>query len=288
MSINLEQLAIFLAVAEHRSFTRAAESLYISHSTTSRNVSALEEELGVLLLTRDNRSVRLTPAGEVLCREGARLLRTVESVEDMVRNAGLGFGRSLSIATIRLVPEKLRREVVQFCQNKPEVRVGILRREPSEIWKLVDTGEADLGITSSSALPENWGNMERLSLGKEGLSLLTGASDPMSKTAMINVSDIVGRELVCDPSTSRFITPELRSRNSVVMLPSVDSVFLRVSTGNACAIVPNFCDGALQDECVFTPINAPSNENLVLIWNRISQNPSLAGLLKMIRENLDL
>ena len=47
--MNLEQLEVFAAVAELGSFTRAAESLYISHSTTSRQVSALEQELGAVL-----------------------------------------------------------------------------------------------------------------------------------------------------------------------------------------------------------------------------------------------
>ena len=68
-AIDLERLEIFLAVAEHRSFTRAAEALYISHSTTSRNVSSLEESLGAKLFLRDGRTVRLTRAGEVLFQD---------------------------------------------------------------------------------------------------------------------------------------------------------------------------------------------------------------------------
>ena len=61
--MELEQLRIFCAVAACRSFTRAAKELFVSHSTTSRAVTALERELGVPLLTRDRHTVALTGAG---------------------------------------------------------------------------------------------------------------------------------------------------------------------------------------------------------------------------------
>lgn len=69
--MELEQLRAFAAVAETGSFTRAAESLYTSHSSISRAVSALERELGVTLIERDNHVIGLTRAGETLL-EGAK------------------------------------------------------------------------------------------------------------------------------------------------------------------------------------------------------------------------
>ena len=86
--MELEQLRIFLAVAGEMSFSRGAKKLYISHSTTSRAVSALEEELGVTLLRRGNRILSLTPAGETLAREAEELLRQAETLRERVREAG--------------------------------------------------------------------------------------------------------------------------------------------------------------------------------------------------------
>ncbi len=82
--MELEQLRIFLAVAREGSFTRGAGKLYISHSTTSRAVSALEEELGVKLLRRGNRVLGLTAAGELLRKEGEELLRRAEALKQQV------------------------------------------------------------------------------------------------------------------------------------------------------------------------------------------------------------
>ena len=86
--MELEKLRIFLAVAECRSFSLGAKKLYISHSTTSRAVSALEEELGVQLLRRDNRVLGLTAAGEALREEALLLLEQADRAAERVRQAG--------------------------------------------------------------------------------------------------------------------------------------------------------------------------------------------------------
>ena len=86
--MELEKLRVFLAVAECRSFSLGAKKLYISHSTTSRAVTALEEELGVRLLRRDNRVLGLTAAGERLRIEAEALLRQADEAARRVREAG--------------------------------------------------------------------------------------------------------------------------------------------------------------------------------------------------------
>ena len=85
--MDLEKLRIFLAVADCGSFSRGARTLYISHSTTSRAVTALEEELGVRLLERDNRVLGLTPAGQILLEEAKSLLGQADELVRRVRDA---------------------------------------------------------------------------------------------------------------------------------------------------------------------------------------------------------
>ena len=80
-----EQLRIFLAVAEHGSFTAAAKALFVSHSTTSRAVAALEQELGLPLFLRQGRSVALTQAGETLKPEAERLLGLMEEIKQKIQ-----------------------------------------------------------------------------------------------------------------------------------------------------------------------------------------------------------
>lgn len=85
--MELEQLRVFAAVADEGSFTGAARWLYISHSTVSRTVTALEEELGVRLVERDNRFIALTKAGETLREEAEQLLSAADTAAARVRAA---------------------------------------------------------------------------------------------------------------------------------------------------------------------------------------------------------
>lgn len=85
--MELEQLRVFAAVADEGSFTGAARRLYISHSTVSRTITALEEELGVRLVERDNRFIALTKAGETLRKEAEQLLSAADTAAARVRAA---------------------------------------------------------------------------------------------------------------------------------------------------------------------------------------------------------
>ena len=85
--MELEQLRIFTRAARCASFSEAARRLYISHSTTSRAISALEEELGVRLFRRESRSAGLTAAGETLMREAEALLAAADRAAERTRAA---------------------------------------------------------------------------------------------------------------------------------------------------------------------------------------------------------
>ncbi len=84
--MELEQLRMFLAVAECRSFSGAARALFVSHSTTSRAVAALERELGVSLMHRTGRAeVTLTEEGEWLKPKAEEMLKLSEDIKKQIR-----------------------------------------------------------------------------------------------------------------------------------------------------------------------------------------------------------
>lgn len=80
--MEIEQLRVFLTLAETKNISRAAERLFVSHSTVSRSLSALEDELGVRLLERGNRVFGLTEAGEHLRERASEAVRIVDSIEE--------------------------------------------------------------------------------------------------------------------------------------------------------------------------------------------------------------
>lgn len=83
--MELEQLRLFLAAAEHKSFSAAARALYTSHSTISRAVSALEAELETELFIKAHKVLTLTPAGEMLLEDAKTMLELADKIPEKLK-----------------------------------------------------------------------------------------------------------------------------------------------------------------------------------------------------------
>jgi DNA-binding transcriptional LysR family regulator len=125
--MNLNHLEVFAAVAEARSFTRAAERLGADKGHLSRVVRALEQELGVVLLARTTRTVTLTPAGEQLWSRVAAPLAALGSATEALADR---TPRPEGLVTLATTPELGRAVVapllVAFRALHPAVRVRLL------------------------------------------------------------------------------------------------------------------------------------------------------------------
>src|SRR5690625_7249931 len=96
--MNIRQLRYFLAVAEHRHFTRAAEAVSVSQPALSQQIRALEEELGTPLFDRLTTGIELTTAGQVLRSHAERILREVENARLAGEEVSGTVGGELSIS----------------------------------------------------------------------------------------------------------------------------------------------------------------------------------------------
>lgn len=288
--MNFDQLRIFMAVVEHRSFTKAAESLYISHSTTSRNVAALEEALGVQLLRRDNRTACLTPAGEILFREGGKLLKKTEAVETAVRDAATGRVGKLTVASAEPRCRAFSQLLNQFCRCYPEVALGVYHRGTGELWEQVDSGEADIGLGFSFALPAERGHMRLVPL-ERGSFCVAVSREARQAPSVLRLDELRGQDLLEVDAEGGLcpaaVTERLRrpgAQNRVVRVPTLASLMLQVESGNGAAILPRPVAEVYEETCV--PVELEGLDaafDLVAFWRMDNQNPAverLAGLLQ--------
>ncbi|WP_045857583.1 LysR family transcriptional regulator [Raoultella terrigena] len=122
--LNLQRMAMFVAVVDCGSFTAAAVALAQTKAVVSFNVRQLESELGVTLLLRSTRRLTLTDAGTVFYQRGVGLLKAAENLQDEVRASHAGLGGELRITT---TPEYGTRAIVpalaEFSQLHPALRV---------------------------------------------------------------------------------------------------------------------------------------------------------------------
>jgi len=83
--MELEQLRLFIAAAEHKGFSSASRALYTSHSTLSRAVSALEAELGTALFIREHKVLTLTKAGETLLEDAKSIVEMADNIPEKLK-----------------------------------------------------------------------------------------------------------------------------------------------------------------------------------------------------------
>jgi DNA-binding transcriptional LysR family regulator len=206
--MDLRQLEYFAAVARHRHFRRAAESLYVTQSAVSQQVRRLEAELGLALLRRTGGQppVQLTPAGaELLERAEAILGDVARARAAMDDHAGTLRGGVRAAATtgdaLRLAPALAR-----FGREHPGVRIALRQGGAGEVAELVATGTVDLAVAGGGAgtgAPGAGEDVEAIALADEPLVLLVAPDDPLAGASGVPLWDVRDRPFVLgEPGTA--------------------------------------------------------------------------------------
>jgi len=144
--MELRHLRYFVAVAEEKSFTRAAERLHIAQPPLSRQIQQLEEDLGVVLIEKGVRPLRLTEAGAFFLAHAKPLLDQVHDLRTMTQRVGK-VERTLSIGFVAstlygLLPDMIRR----FRERHPEVEVLLHEMTTVEQLRALKEGRIDVGF----------------------------------------------------------------------------------------------------------------------------------------------
>jgi LysR family cyn operon transcriptional activator len=145
--MKLQYFKYFIGVAEHRSFSRAAERLHISQSALSRQVQILEREFGLTLFDRIGRRIVLTPAGQDLLARCKSIIHDVESVR---ARAGELAGGETGLLRIGATPQTLESLVSQFIprfrRRFPDVSITITEDGSANLAEYVEQGQVDVAI----------------------------------------------------------------------------------------------------------------------------------------------
>lgn len=145
MILLFRQMRYFTAVVDFNSFTEAAEQCYISQSAISQQIRALENELGVELIHRENRKFSLTAAGEYFYNQSKGILEEVETMRKETIRLGQDQELQLRIGYLRCYSgQELYQAVAEFSRLYPEVSISIVNGTHEELYDLLRFGGADL------------------------------------------------------------------------------------------------------------------------------------------------
>src|SRR5438067_11097095 len=243
--MDLAALRIFLAVAQERSFSRAAAKVHRTQPAVSQAVRRLEVELGEQLFDRSSKNGTLTEAGRMLENYGQRLVRLAEETESAVRELrDLRRGRVL-IGANEAAVHTLLPLVARFRQRFPDIVIDVRRVPARQIAVEVQQGSLDFGALTFH--PSEEGLLE-VPVGSDELVLLVPPSHDLAHRGPVALEDVAREPVVAhnDPSPARERVLRLFEEhhialNMVISLPSLDGIKRAVELKLGVALLPRRC-----------------------------------------------
>jgi DNA-binding transcriptional LysR family regulator len=191
--IDVRRLQTLLEVAKRGSFSAAAEALAFTQPSISRQIAALEAEVGAQLLERDTRRVRLTQAGELLVDHAEAVLSRLDAAQAQLDAlAGLEGGRlrlsAFASANTWLVPDALAR----FADRHPKVELSVTQGLPLDNLAALRAGDLDLALVTSWDLgdPDAAERIETVKLLEDQLYLALPRSHRLADRKRLAMTDI--------------------------------------------------------------------------------------------------
>ncbi|MFF1816838.1 LysR family transcriptional regulator [Kribbella sp. NPDC058245] len=235
--VDLRKLRYFVAVAEELHFGRAAECLHIAQPVLSRQIRALEHELGAQLFARTKRSTELTAAGRQLLDDARPLLSSAEALRRRVAQTA----RGPKIFTIGFMPGiTLTPAVRAFEALRPDLTVEMVRTTSFDQVQVLYDGRADVSVVR---LPIDQRGLSIRPLFEEPRLAMLPADHRLAGKASIDITDLAGEHLLQHPDQVpewRDLALELRSggRRPVPDFNSVEEKLEHVASGRGISILP--------------------------------------------------
>lgn len=240
--MDLFQLETFLAVAEERSFSRAAARLHRTQPAVSQVVAKLEAELGETLLERSSRDGTLTDAGEVLKEYAQKMLNLrADASAALVDLRSLHTGR-LNLAANEYTCLYLLPLIHAFRRENPRIKVAVQRALASRITDEVLQHSVEIGVLSFRADDPQ---VRSIAVYRDELVCVVGPGHALAKAGKASLQRL-GRESfvahnVPSPLRQKVIGAFKRHRTPLQMeveLPSLDAIKRFVQRGDGVALVP--------------------------------------------------
>ncbi|WP_328520985.1 LysR family transcriptional regulator [Kribbella sp. NBC_00359] len=196
--MELRHLRHFVALAEERSFTRAAARELIVQSGLSTSIRALEKEVGALLFVRGTRPVRLTAEGTALLPAARRTLDAAEAAQQAVQDAHGVLAGTLRIGALQSSGHRLPVSswVAEFALAHPRVDISVQQLPALQMADLVADGRLDCALVS---LDDARTDLEAVPLVAEPVMLVVATSHRLAQAGSVTLEQLDGERFVEPP-----------------------------------------------------------------------------------------
>jgi DNA-binding transcriptional LysR family regulator len=272
--MTLEQLRIFIAVAERQHVTQAAQALNLAQSAASHAIAALEARYDIKLFDRVGRHIELTEAGRAFLAEARTILAQVEQAERALSEFGsLERGRLTVQASQTIASYWLPRHLVAFRRAHPRVDIRLVIGNTAQVAEAIETGAAELGFVEGAVESTQ---LASLPVARDQLILVVGPDHEWARGGAPRPRDLLESDWVLrEPgSGTRSVFEQALKRQGIELsrlrialeLPSNEAVRAAVEAGlgataiSASVVAPSLESGLLHH----APFRLPEREFHVL------------------------
>ena len=289
---ELHQLRCFVAAAEELHFGRAATRMNMTQPPLSRQIQLLEHVLGVKLLDRTSRAVKLTPAGRVFLLEARRILRLTESAALATRRIASGEAGTITLGfTAASGYSFLPRLLLQRASHAPNIDIALKEMVSGEQLDSLLTGRIDVGLLRP---PIERSEFTTLKVASEQLVAALPFGDPRLAEAALDLKDFDGKPLIMyAPDGARYFHDMLSglfktagtAPVAIQSLSQIHSMLALVRAGMGAALVPEAAMSLHFDDVHFRPVRTvpAAPVELFAAWRSDNDNPALAAFLDLLR-----
>ncbi len=289
--MEIKTLRYFLSVAREESMTRAAEILHVTQPTLSKQLKALEDELGKKLFTRHSFSIRLTEEGILLRNRAEDLIGMADKIEqefislDDLTGGDLYFGLAESYQI-----QYLAKEIRSFKKKYSGLRYHITSGDTEQVIEKLDKGLLDFTVLAESPDPAKYEYVPFPDTDVWGL--IIPADDKLAKKKTIRIDDLISRPLFCsDQSWKNDIPRWAGDRMSELHLEGSfrlaynGSMFAKEHLGYLLTF-NRLIDTSESSGLVFRPLSPKLETNLYLVWKKYQTfSPIASRFLAQVKES---
>ena len=269
----LRQMQYFVAVVENGSFSEAAEVCHISQSAISQQIRALEDELGVELLSRHGRRFSLTPAGEYFCQHARKLLSEADTLTRETRRIGAGEHLQLRIGVLSGFSGRIMQGALRsFSLTHPGAQLTLFSGTHEELFQRVVSGALDLVVNDQRrALADHFVNVF---LGEQPLFAMLRQDGQFTRRSFLSLQALSQRLclIVAPPeqreSETTFWRDVMGVRSDILFVDGVEAACLNAAAGTGW--YPCDQDTALPPDMALLPIareeGTPLTRRMFAFW----------------------
>lgn len=226
MSIDFKALRYCEAVARHKSITKAAQELRIAQPALSIAIKKLEEELGVILFTRQARQVTPSPEALLLMARAERIFEELALAREELQAAS-----DLRVGEVKIgMPPMygqsfLPKAISAFHRLYPAVALTVMAGSAESVKKMLDSGAIDIGMLEARRVPEDWPSVE---VGRDETVLCVRADHPLASRKRVRAQDLDGLPMAVFDSTylQRSVLEDLCAEAGIKMRIALQSNYV--------------------------------------------------------------